>query len=383
MTKKVIFGAFFHWKSFVHIGSHQYAKQFARHDYKVAYISKPISPLHFFFAKERDVLQERFNEWCKGGKWYEKDRIWAYTPLSLIPVYRRAFLTKECIVKNANRITIPTIGSILKKNDFNNVDILFLDEPEEYLLNLGLHNKSVYRLHDDIRHLKKFPALFKREKKLVEKVDLIITCSKLMESFIGEMKNKKILYLPNAVDFEHFYLGDDTLPEEYKSIPSPRVIYVGSISKWFDIDTLYFSAKKLPEVSFVLIGRARTDLSKLHSLKNVYILGTKDYRVLPQYIKNSSVGIMPFKRNEYIDPVHPVKLYEYNACGLPVVSTYWDELENIKSLGNLASDKKEFLDLIIAALNDKDKGKYIEFARKNSWENRYKKLISSLYPEEA
>ena len=379
MSKKVVFGAFFHWDSFLHIGGHHYTKQFAQHGYKVAYISKTISPLHFLFTKEWDVFKEKARIWFKGGQWVENEKIWTYVPLTLVPVHRHRFLTKSWFVKNNNKITIPDIRKVLLKNDFAEADILFLDEPDEYLLNIGLHNKSVYRVHDDIRHLRKSPALFDREKRLIKNVDLVIVCSKLMESFIGEIKHKKILYLPNAVDFEHFYLGDDTLPEEYKHIPSPRVIYVGSISKWFDVGTLYFAAKNLPEVSFIFIGRLRTDLSELHSLKNIYILGTKNYSVLPRYMKNADVGIMPFERSEYIDPVHPVKLYEYNACGLPVVATYWDELRNIKSLSNLASDKKEFIDLLKKALDDNNREKYIEFARNNSWENRYKKLMSSLY----
>lgn len=384
MTKKVIFGAFFHWDSVFHIGSHQYAKQFARNGYKVAYISKSISPLHFLFAREKDVFKEKARIWVKSGQWVENKTIWTYVPLTLIPVHRHRFLTKSWFVKNNNKITIPDILKILLKNNFAEADILFLDEPEEYLLNLKLHKKSVYRVHDDIRHLRKSPSLFEREKRLIKKVDLIVVCSKLMESFIGEMNPNKILYLPNAVDFEHFYLGDDTLPEEYKNIPSPRVIYIGSISEWLDIETLYFAAKNLPKVSFVLIGRPRTDLSKLNSLRNVYILGAKNYSVLPKYMKNSDVGVIPWdSKNNWVRVSHPNKLYMYMACGLPVVATRWKELEHIKSPAYMASTKEVFADYLDTALDDKNKETYIEFARRNSWGSRYKNLMSSIYSKEA
>lgn len=380
MNKKVIIGAFFHWGSYIHIGSHQYAKQFASQGYKVAYISKAISPLHFLFAKEKNTFKERLDEWYKGGKWYEESKIWAYTPLSLIPVHRKPFLTKRFIVKNANNITLPSIRNILKKNGFNHVDVLFLDEADKYLLNLNLHDLSIYRIHDDITNFKRYPALFEVQKEVIKSVDIVISSSQSMRSLAKKIGAKRTVYLPNGVEFEHFYLGDDTLPEEYKNIPSPRVIYVGSIAKWFDIDILFFAAKNLPNFSFILIGQPKTDLSKLYPLKNVYILGPKRYNILPQYIKNSDVGIIPWDcNNSWVRASHPNKLYMYMACGLPVVSTKWKELENIKSPAYITSNKKEFAGAVECAILDKKIKKYIEFARRNSWKNRLNILLEEIY----
>jgi glycosyltransferase involved in cell wall biosynthesis len=380
MTKKVIFGAFFHWNSSFHIGGHQYAKQFARNGYKVAYISKPISPLHFPFAKERDILRERFDEWRNGGKWYEKNNLWSYTPFSLIPVYRRPFLTREFIVRNANRITIPSIRSILKKNGFNNVDILFLDEPDEYLLDLSLHIHSIYRIHDDITHFKKYPAIFQAHEEVIKNVDLVVSSSKRMELLAKEVGAKKTLYLPNGVEFKHFSSGSSVLPSEYVEIPIPRIIYVGSIIDWFDVNLVAYTAKKLKNFSFVLIGKPRINISELLSLSNVYILGPRDYKLLPSYIKNADAGIMPFVQNNYIDSASPNKLYIYSSCGLPTVSMKFEELKGISSdIVYSAERKEDFVELLKEAINDKNKERYIRFARENSWESRYKKLIETLY----
>ncbi len=381
MNKKAIFGAFFHWDSFIHIGSHQYAKQFARNGYKVAYISEPISPLHYIFAKERKPLKEKTRVWYRGGKWVEDGKIWTYVPFTLIPVHRRSFLMSRWIVENSNRITLPYIGNMLKRNNFKEVDVLFLDEAQRYLLDLGIHKKSVYRIHDDITHLKDFPTLFKRQEEVIQRVNLVIVVSKLLESVAEDLGAKEVLYLPNAVDFEHFHMGLDTLPAEYKNIPSPRIIYVGSISYWFDVDLVVFAAKKLPDVSFILIGKPGIELSKLASLSNVYILGIRNYEILPQYLKNADVGIIPFRLIRFTKASHPNKLYYYMACGLPVVSTKWKELEYIKSPTYLASNKEDFVEFLKKALNDNDKDKYIRFAKANSWGKRYEKLMEVLYPD--
>lgn len=383
MNKKAIFGAFFHWDSYLHIGSHQYAKQFARNGYKVAYISKPISPLYYIFAKDRNLLKERSRVWNKGGKWVEEGKIWTYVPLTLIPVHRKPFLTSRLVVENSNRITLPHIGKMLKRNNFKQVDVLFLDEAQKYLLDLGIHTKSVYRIHDDISYLKDFPALFKRQEEVIQRVDLVIVPSKLIESTAKELGAKEVLYLPNAVEFENFHLGSDTLPAEYKNIPSPRVIYVGSIYYWFDVDLVVFAAKKLPNVSFILIGKPGIDFSRLASLPNVFILGIRYYDTLPKYIKNADVGIIPFKRLPITDPVgNCSKLLQYMACGLPVVGIRFKEFEYINTLAHLAEDYEEFVELIEVAINEKDKSKYIEFAKANSWGNRFRKLMKTLYPEE-
>ena len=72
MNKSVVIGAHFHWHSFLQIGSHQYAKQFAKNGYKVAYLSEFISPLHYIFAKDRAFLKEKCRSWYKGGEWVEE-----------------------------------------------------------------------------------------------------------------------------------------------------------------------------------------------------------------------------------------------------------------------------------------------------------------------
>jgi glycosyltransferase involved in cell wall biosynthesis len=120
------------------------------------------------------------------------------------------------------------------------------------------------------------------------------------------------------------------------------------------------------------------NLTKIASLPNVYILGKRDRDVLPQYLKNADVGVIPWKRGQFTDYAHPNKLYEYMACGLPVVSTRWEELEYIKSPAYLASNHEEFVELLLEASGEKDRRKYIEFAKANSWEHRFEALMKAV-----
>ena len=384
MGKKAVFGTHFYWDSYIHIGSHQYAKQFARNGYRVGYISEPISPLHYVFAKDRGTLKEKSRYWYSGGKQVENGKIWAYVPFTLLPIYNKTLLRSKYVIKYSHRFTLPSLKQMLKKNNLNCVDILFLDEAYGCLLDLVHHNKSVLRIHDDISFLfdKGLRHFLENEKEIVQKVDLVAVVSKLIKEQAKELGARKILYLPNGVEFEHFQLGSNELPEEYKSIPAPRVVYVGSISDWFDIDLIEYVGNKLPEVSFVLIGKPTIDTSRIACLSNVHILGPRSYNTLPQYLKNSDIGIMPFRLIDRIKSSHPNKLYQYMACNLPVVSIRWKELEDMRSPAYLASDYQEFAMLIEKALNEKNQNKYIEFAKANSWANRFKELLSTLYPSQ-
>jgi len=377
---KAVIGAHFHWSSFLHIGSHQYAKQFARHGYKVAYISEPISPLHFLFAKDRKILKEKSRYWYGGGKQVERGKIWAYVPYTFLPVYNKPLLRSKYAIKNSHRFMLPSLKKMLKKNDFEQADIIFLDEPFGHFLDLISHKTSILRIHDDIRYLhhegqENFLAA---AEKVAKKVDLVIVVSKALELQMKGMGIKKVLFLTNGADFEHFFYGSDIIPEEYGNIPSPRVIYIGSLDYWFDSEIVEYAAKKLPAVSFILIGKPKIDISKLTSLSNVYALGARNYSMLPPYLKNSNAGIIPFRSIKLVESISPNKLYEYMACGLPVVSTHWEELEHIGSPALLALNQEEFVESIKKALNEKNETKYVDFARMNSWNHRFEELLRTI-----
>jgi len=116
--------------------------------------------------------------------------------------------------------------------------------------------------------------------------------------------------------------------------------------------------------------------------KNVHILGSKHYNELPQYLYNSDVAIIPFNVNKYpdlVNSINPLKLYQYLACGLPVIACRWDELERINSPAYLYNSEKEFINTLESIVEkDIDKTKLVEFSRQNDWENRFSLLSDQL-----
>ncbi len=82
-------------------------------------------------------------------------------------------------------------------------------------------------------------------------------------------------------------------------------------------------ATRRPEWTFLLLGHEpdRSARARVAGLDNVRLLGLKLHRELPQYLAAASVGIVPYRVNDYTLGIDALKAYECLAAGLPVVAT--------------------------------------------------------------
>jgi glycosyltransferase involved in cell wall biosynthesis len=140
--------------------------------------------------------------------------------------------------------------------------------------------------------------------------------------------NDAVHYVPHGVDTEHFgqALEPGDLPAELAAIPEPRVGFFGVLHEWVDVELIAALARRTP-FHYVLLGEVWTDLSALAGLANVHVLGRKPYQRLPDFCRGFRAGIVPFRLNALTRSVNPIKLREYAAAGLPVVSTALPEVE--------------------------------------------------------
>jgi len=161
------------------------------------------------------------------------------------------------------------------------------------------------------------------EGKTLEKADVVFATA---EELCRNRKTVRpdIVHVPHGVDFDHFaqaWRNPPPRPTTLAAIPRPIFGFFGLLHHWIDIELIAETARRRPHYSFVLIGDPRVDLSILRTCPNVYLLGRKEYDQLPAYCAAFDAAMMPFRMTELTRNVNPIKMYEYLAAGLPVVST--------------------------------------------------------------
>jgi glycosyltransferase involved in cell wall biosynthesis len=126
--------------------------------------------------------------------------------------------------------------------------------------------------------------------------------------------------------------------------------FFGLIRDWVDLDLLAEVARARPEWHIVMIGDSAVDLSPYRTLPNMHFLGHRSYADLPAYCKGFDMGLIPFKINDLTRAVNPIKLREYLAAGLPVVSTPLPEVILYSHLIEVADTAEEFVCAVKASL---------------------------------
>jgi starch synthase len=119
------------------------------------------------------------------------------------------------------------------------------------------------------------------------------------------------------------------------------LIFVGNLAPWQGIEYLIQVApaivKKVKNVKFLIIGDGvlkkdlEAEVKRLRVLDDFIFTGMVDHQEIPLYINIADICLI-FKR-KLKSGYSPIKLYEYMACGKPVLSSRVEGLEFIEKEG--------------------------------------------------
>ncbi len=170
----------------------------------------------------------------------------------------------------------------------------------------------------------------------------VITTGLPLFHYVKQKKLQKVTIISNGVDTNLFTPSQSSLAvQKNLKVTAPIISFVGALEYWVDYHVFFHSIslllKKFPSLHCLLIGPSRHfGINKIKQLavhynilKHIIFTGRVPYQELPSYICASDICMLPFVKNYLTHCIVPMKLFEYLACGRPIVAT---PLAGIKSI---------------------------------------------------
>jgi asparagine synthase (glutamine-hydrolysing) len=253
--------------------------------------------------------------------------IWVLTPLA-IPFYGSE------LIRAANGMLLKAqVQNAMQQLGFKDViSWSFLPSSAPVSGTLG-ESLVVYHCVDEFSAFSDAPGnqIRELERRLLLKSDVVICSSEKLRADKARV-NPNAYLVQHGVDLEHFakaYDPSTTIPDDLRGAPGPIIGFWGLIADWVDLMLIRHVADAFSGGTVVLIGNSTTDMKPIDGARNIRFLGRKPYADLPRYARAFDVALMPFKVNELTLASNPLKVREYLAAGLPVVSTAIPEVERL------------------------------------------------------
>ncbi len=346
----------------------------AERGYRVLYVESMGLRKPALGKKDITRVFRRLRKWA-GGLREVRENIWVYSPL-VIPYHGLSWVNSlnirvlcHCIRKYMRYLKF--VSPILWTYNPLSIDVV------------GRFNESmvVYHCVDDLVAAPGMPvdSILKLEKDLVHSADIIFTTSPRLHETRSRWNPNNTYYLPNVADFNHFSTScqQGRIPEDIQSIPHPRIGFIGAISEYkVDFELVSYVAEKRKDWHWVMIGQVgegqpETTVDLLKQT-NIYLLGPKQYQILPDYLRGFDVAVLPCPKNDYTASMFPLKFFEYLSAGKPVVATDLPALRHYNDACILTQTPDDFIQALDSVFEGKmpDKKKCLELAREHTWQKR-------------
>lgn len=247
--------------------------------------------------------------------------------------------------------------------------------PETY------NGKILYDCMDDMIA---FPAfrnikteILKREKQLYDKSSIVLASSlSLKNKLTNRYGSKDIEIVRNG--FKGEIISDDKRNNLRKTSNKFQLCYFGTIADWFDWDVIIKSLDDFSEIEYLLLGPIESGIV-IPKHERIKYAGTIEHSQLYEVTKDSDCFIMPFKLNELILSVDPVKVYEYINFNRNILMIRYPEVERFDDFVSFYSSYEEYKNELRKLMNNPSV-KYnsenrINFLKENGWYSRTKQII--------
>jgi uncharacterized SAM-binding protein YcdF (DUF218 family)/glycosyltransferase involved in cell wall biosynthesis len=329
-------------------------------------------------------LRHRLRNWRRSTKGFREERpnLFVHSPLVLPLPYSRVarWLNTQVMLRSLRRW--------MRATGFSRpIAWTFLPTPlaRDLLAALDPVLTIYYCIDDFASSSSEARRITESEEALFRDADLVFVTSQRLKD--RALRQRPLVHLfPFAVNlagFEKVRNAGDAIPADLAKLPRPIAGYVGGLHQWFDQDLVVETAKRLPDVSFALVGPPQVDISRLEPVPNIHLFGQREHADVPRYVKGFDVGLVPYRITDYTANVYPTKLNEYLVMGKPVVATDLAEIRRFNQdhgdTVRVAADADAYAGAIRASLapaSAAEVSRRMEVAASNSWERRLEAMTA-------
>ncbi len=282
---------------------------------RLLFVEPAADPLHDAWSRRRP----EFGRALSARDDIAPGRAWTYRPAKWLP--RRIDPNVDDRLAKSVRAAASSAGM--------SAPILWLNDPGAVRLSASTGWPTLYDITDDWLSADRPSAERHRveaaERYLLEHSAEVVACSAELirrKSPLRPAARHPISFIPNAVD-----VGAYRMPRSRPGdLPAgPVALYAGTIHPdRFDVELTVGTAQAVRgRGSIVLVGPTLLSPGDAKQLNEagVIVLGSRPRDDLIAYLQHADVLIVPHVVTAFTDSLDPIKLYEYQAVGRPVVST--------------------------------------------------------------
>jgi len=349
-----------------------------------------------YLAKKHDVTVLSINDWWKNGQRADATYKLGFDDFFDQIDYR--YLTHRKISPIAQEVLFHQAGYDLLNEGFD-VQLNHHSLVTGYELSKRLG--TVFDIADDLPAMIKDSPQIPRplrpygyalgsyflRKGIAQAQHITLTCEALRKKY--RIPASKSSLLQNGVDLNAFKNNNGET-----SIDSDGFIvgYVGVLREWVDFEPVFKALKMVDKrIKIVVVGKEgflkeTVDLARTCGVADrVKFTGQVDYANVPHHIAAMDVCLIPFKSNEISAGAVPLKLFEYMACGKPVISTKLQGVEAVAhDVVQYCSCVEDYAEVMTRLYEDEMLRKRIGrqgeelISTKYDWENISKELEGKL-----
>jgi glycosyltransferase involved in cell wall biosynthesis len=161
---------------------------------------------------------------------------------------------------------------------------------------------------------------------------MVVTTRAAARAYVMQgVPEERLLVAPNGVDVQRFA---STQPKaafrDALGLPKSKTIvgFSGHLYERRGIEDLFECARLLDQLLFLIVGGEPNDVDRYHSLarhlsiSNVKFVGFVPQASLPTYLLACDILVMPYTTATVThNYMSPMKMFDYLACGRPIVAT--------------------------------------------------------------